>query len=251
MNNYATDLTDSQWQRIEKYHDTARKREYNLREVWNALLYLLKTGCQWRMLPVEFGEWTAIYYYYKEWRNKGIFELVHDDLVVDCRKKVGKRACPTVGIIDSQSAKTTAVAGEERGFDAGKKIKGRKRHIMVDTLGLIIAIVVHGADVQDRNGARTLLEVVKDKCLKLKKIYADGGYSGTLIQWAKEQLQTTLEIIKRSDGPFRILPKRWVVERTFAWITNDRRHGRDYERLCESSVAFIHLSMIKVMLKRI
>jgi len=251
MNNYASNLTDSQWQRIKKYFDTERKRAYDLREVWNGIFYLLKSGCQWRMLPVEFGAWTAIYYYYKEWKKRGIFELIHDDLVIECRKKVKKKDRPTVGIMDSQTVKITMASGEERGFDAGKRTVGRKRHIMVDTMGLLIAVVVHSAGIQDRNGARILGEAVKDKCIGLKKVFADAGYTGTLIEWFKETLKSTLEIVKRSDTQFRILPKRWIVERTLSWINNDRRHSKDYERLCESSVALIQLSMIKLMLKRI
>ena len=154
MSNYATNLTDSQWQRMEKYFDTERKRKYDLREVWGAIAYLVKSGCQWRMLPAEFGQWSAIYYYFSEWKRKGLIELIHDDLVCACRNKVDKRDRPTVGIIDSQSAKMTMVAGEAQGFDAGKKVKGRKRHILVDTLGLVIAVVVHSAEFRTGMGLK-------------------------------------------------------------------------------------------------
>jgi len=251
MSNYTTNLTDSQWQRMKKYFDTERKRQYDLRKVCDAIFYLLKSGCQWRMLPEEFGQWSAIYYYFQEWKRNGLIELIHDDLVCACRKRANKNERPSVGIIDSQSVKTTMIAGEDRGFDAGKKVKGRKRHLMVDTLGYVIAVVVHSAGVQDRDGAKTLLEAAKERCVKLIKIFADAGYAGELVNWVKQQLLTTLEIVKKNTEHFQILPKRWIVERTFAWINIDRRHAKDYERLCDSSIALIQLSMIKVMLKKI
>lgn len=173
--------------------------------------------------------------------------LLHDKLAEWVRLKKGKRAEPSAAIMDSQSVRNTSVAGEEKGFDAGKRIKGRKRHILTDTLGLLICVVVHSAGVQDRNGAHLLLEKARDRLLKI--IFADEGYSGKLIESVQQTYGWLLVIVTKISGVFN-QPKRWIVERTFAWINNDRRNSKDYERLTESAEAIIHLSMIKRMLKQ-
>jgi putative transposase len=178
---YSTDLNDLQWQVIENIQNDKRVRSHSLRSIWNAIFYITKTGCQWRMLPKDYPPWQTVYYYFSKWKKEGLIEEVHDTLVKKIRINSGKNALPTVGIMDSQSVKTTAVAGEERGYDAGKKIKGRKRHIIVDTLGLLLSVIVHSADIQDRNGARLVMESIRFKYGSIKKIFADGGYAGKLL----------------------------------------------------------------------
>jgi putative transposase len=251
MTNYPTNLSDSQWQVISKYLDVQRSRKYELREIVNAILYVVKTGCQWRMLPGDFAPWKLVYYYFSTWKEKEIFEIIHEGLVEKTRLKHGKKAQPTVGIIDAQSVKSTLVSSEDKGFDAGKKIKGIKRHIIVDTLGLVIAVVIQAASVQDRDGAIEVINKLLESCNKIIKIFADSGYRGQLIEKVKTQFKIELEIIKRNElHTFKVLPKRWIVERTFAWIDTNRRNSKNYERLNNTSVAMVHLSAIRIMLNR-
>lgn len=172
-------------------------------------------------------------------------------MVTKVRTISGKKETPTVGIIDSQSVKTTSVAGESRGYDAGKKTKGRKRHIIVDTMGLLLSIVVHSADIQDRDGAKMVMENLRHRYFNIIKIFADGGYAGQLIDYAKGTFNWILEIVKRNEtSMFKVLPKRWIVERTISWFNNYRRNSKDYENLTETSEAIIHLAMIRIMLNR-
>jgi putative transposase len=251
MTNYPTNLSNSQWQIIAKFLDVERNRRYSLREIINGILYLVKSGCQWRMLPKDFPNWKLVYYYFSTWKRTGIIEHIHETLVEKIRKQHGKNEEPSVGIIDAQSVKNTLVSSEDKGFDAGKRIKGIKRHIIVDTLGLILAIVVQGASVQDRNGGIDVVQKLTENWKKIVKIFADGGYSGTLIDKIKERFKITVEIIKRDEGhKFKVLPKRWIVERTFAWLDTNRRNSKNYERLNQSSVAMVHLAAIRIMLNR-
>ena len=251
MTNYPTNVSDSQWQIISNFLDTKRNRKYDLREIINAIVYLVKTGCQWRMLPGDFAHWKIVYYYFSIWKKNGIWEDLHESLVEKTRASVGKNEEPSVGIIDAQSVKNTLVSSEDKGFDAGKKIKGIKRHIVVDTLGLVLAVVVQSASVQDRNGAIIVIEKLVENWRKIIKIFADGGYSGSLIEKVRTKFRIDFEIIKRDNQhQFKVLPKRWIVERTFAWIDTNRRNSKNYERLNQTSVAMIHLSAIRIMLKR-
>ena len=251
---YPTDLTDTQWQFIEKIVNDKRKRQHNLRVVWNAMLYLVKTGCQWRMLPKDYPHWSAVYYYFKKWKESGLFEDVLDKLNQRERKRHKKKEGPSVGIIDSQSVKTAHTCSQDVGYDAGKKIKGRKRHIVTDTLGCLILVLVHGADVQDRNGIKLVLPLLKQKFwVTIKAIIADGGYSGQpIVEWVKQQFGWVLQIIKRDEAAkFKALPKRWIVERTLAWISYSRRSSRDYEKLTDTSQTITQLSMIRIFINRL
>jgi len=254
MKTYPSDLNESQWQVIENLIDpNLRKRKYCLRDIMNALLYITKSGIQWRMLPKDYAPWESVYYYFRKWKRDGLIEEIHDLLVEKVRIGVGKKPTPSVGIIDSQSVKACNLCEGDIGYDGGKKTKGRKRHIVVDTLGLVMIIVIHAANIHDSVGARQVMQSLKDKYLSgIVKIFADGGYMGELIEWVRLQFQWTLEIVKRTEEhAFKVLPKRWIVERTFAWLSFHRRLSKDYERLPESETAFIQLSMIRLMLNRV
>lgn len=252
MTNYSTNISNSQWQVISKFVDSKRIRKYDLREVINAILYLVKTGCQWRLLPADFPKWQMVFYYFNSWKKKEIWKQVHDELVKLTRKKAGRKPSPTAGIIDSQSVKATLVSCQSKGYDAGKKIKGVKRHILVDTLGLVLAVIIHSASVQDRSGAVLAIECMIKQWKRIKLIFADGGYSGALIKSIKQQYKITIEIIKRNElHQFKILPKRWIVERTFAWIDAHRRNSKYYERLDDTGTAMVHIASMRVMLNRL
>ena len=251
MTNYPTNLSNSQWQIISNFLDTERSRKYDLREIVNAVLYIVKTGCQWRMLPGDFARWEIVYYYFSSWKSKRIWEEIPESLVEKVRVKQGKKEEPTVGIIDAQSVKNTLVSSEDKGFDSGKKIKGMKGHIIVDTLGLVLAAAIQSASIQDRDGAVDVVTKLFESWKKVIKIFADGGYRGQLIETIKTKFKIELEIIKRDElHMFKILPKRWIVERKFAWIDTNRRNSKNYERLNNTNVAMVHLSAIRIMLNR-
>jgi putative transposase len=251
MTNYPTDVSNSQWQIISKFLNLERRRKYDLREVINGILYLVKTGCQWRMLPGDFPNCSIVYYYFNSWKKSGIIESLHDSVVGKIRKEEGKKKQPSAAIIDAQSVKTTLVSGESQGFDAGKKIKGIKRHIIVDTLGMVLAVVIQSASIQDRDGAKDVIRILSMKWKRVVKIFGDGGYRGKLIDWAQEWFNVDLEIIKRNElHLFKVLPKRWVVERTFSWIDTNRRNSKYYERLDSTGIAMVHLSSLRIMINR-
>jgi putative transposase len=251
MQNHMTDLTDNQWAKIEKFF-VQRKRKHSLREIVNSLLYITKTGIQWRMLPHCYPKWELVYYYFRRWTGEGLIEEIHEELRNYCRKQAGRNESPSLGLIDSQSVKTSCIT-TEKGYDAGKKISGRKRHIVTDTMGFILAIVIHSADIQDRDGAKMVLRELRYKYPLLKKILADGGYRGVLEEWTLKTLGWTLEIVAKVAGvsTFSVIPKRWIVERTFGWFNFNRRLAKDYEVVNECSVAFVQMAMIRVMLNKI
>jgi putative transposase len=250
--NYTTDLSNSQWQVISKFLNLRRRRKYDLRKIVNAILYLIKTGCQWRMLPKDLPKWGMTYYYFRSWKKQGIIEKIHNALVKLLRKGEGRKGQPTAAIIDAQSTKATLVSGESRGYDAGKKVKGIKRHIIVDTMGLILAVVIQSASLQDRDGAKPVIEKLKGNWKRITKMFGDGGYRGKLIEWTKEKAGIDLEIVKRNElSKFKVLPKRWVVERTLSWLDTNRRNSKFYERLDETGIAMVHCSAIRIMLNRL
>ncbi len=253
MKSYPTDITDSQWKTILSILRDKRKRKYSLRDIFDAIFYLLKTGCQWRMLPNNFPPWKTVYYYFSKWKNDGTIELIHELLRDMIRLKSGKNESPSVALIDSQSVKTTRSGGVCRGIDGGKKTKGRKRHIIVDTMGLLLTVIVHAANEHDSKAASKVIVELKGRFHRLIKIIADGGYRGELVEKTQRTFGWILEIVLRKDSTkkFEVLPKRWVVERTFAWFESYRRLSKDFEYHPETSQVMIQLAMIKLMLNRI
>ena len=253
---YPSDLTDEQWAKLKPHlplpQSRGAPRRVNLREILNALLYLSRTGCQWRMLPHDLPPWEKVYYYFSHWRDDGTWERLNRELRIEVRVSVGKDPEPSAAILDSQSVKATEMS-QTRGYDAGKKIKGIKRHILVDTLGLLLKVMVLTAGQQDRDGARVILLKVQGCFPRLRKIWADGGYAGKLVDWVKAVCGWVLEIVKRSDTAkgFEVVPHRWIVERTFAWLDRSRRPSRDYEHHAETSEAMILISMIALKSRRL
>ena len=250
---YRMELTEKQWQIIKNFIPKQKKgrQPIDRRRIINALFYLVRTGCQWRNLPKCFPKWKTVYPVFWRWRNDGVWQNIHDALCRLVRKIKGKKPTPSAGIIDSQSADTTEVGGPERGYDAAKNVKGRKRHIMVDTLGLIMAIVIHAANIQDYDGAKLVFQALGERFKRLLVVFADSAYGKMgLPDWVKQTLGLILQTVLRPVGVkgFVILPKRWIVERTFAWIGKYRRHSKDYERNPESSKAMIHIAMTNRML---
>lgn len=260
---YPTDLTDEEWNEIQSLVPTAksgkgkrgRPATLDRRSLLNAVFYVVRSGCAWRLLPRDFGPWPTVYGYFRRWSQDWTWTFIHDTLRDFVRKTEGRKVAPTAAIIDSQSVKIAAHAGE-RGYDAGKKVSGRKRHVAVDTLGLILAIMITPACVQDRIAAKTLIHLLVTMYGRLQIIWADGGYMGKLVQWVKQLRpfgKLKLEIVRRSDraNGFEILPKRWIVERTFGWLVRSRRLCREYEVRLDHSEAMVRICMIRLMVKRL
>jgi putative transposase len=245
-------LTDKLWQNSLFFSTLPnRNRKHSLKEKLRAIIYIDKTGYQWRMLPCEFPKWQLVYYYFQKWLREGVFEEILENIRNIVRKCLGRQVSPSVGIIDSQSVKSGSYGGESRSVDGGKKINGRKRHIITDTNGLLLSVVVHAANEYDGKKAFDVIKTLKQRFDRMQKIFADGGYRGEeLAEKLKNELYYDLEITLRSDkkNGFKPLTKRWVVERSLAWLNGFRRLSKDYEKRTETSEAIIMIAFTCLML---
>jgi putative transposase len=274
---YPSDLTEAQWALIAPLIPAAapggRYRAVDMHEILNGILYVLRSGCSWRMLPHDLPPWGTVHYYYRRFRRDGTWLNLHDRLRTKVRRGAGRHSQPSAAILDSQSVKTTKKGGPARGYDGAKKVNGRKRHLLVDTLGLILAVLVHGADVGEREGAGRLLRGVlaaRQAGLgwfkRLSHLWLDAGYQGQeWLAWVEATLGWTVELVRKPGGggwypadveppavpAFTVVKRRWVVERTFSWLDGYRRLSKDYEYLPQSSEAMIRLAMINLMVHRL
>lgn len=254
---YQSDICDQEWSYIEPLLPARRSSKgraitHQRREILNAIFWMTAAGCAWRMLAHDFPAWQTVYHYFRLWRKDGTWKRIHDEIYTQTRRAEGRDDQASAGLIDSQSVKAVALRGEH-GVDVFKQTRGIKRHLLVDTLGFVIALTVTTASVQDRDGAKVLFAKIQNACKRLKIVWADGGYRGELLEWVKERFEWTLEIVVRPDNlkGFTLLPKRWIVERTNAWLGHYRRLNRQYEVLHQSHEAFAYLAMTRIMLRRL
>ena len=259
---YPSDTTDAEWVLIEPFLPIAacrtpaggRPEKHHRRDIVDAIRYITDNGCKWRALPADFPPWKTVHGFFTRWSQTKVAERIRDALREQIRTRAGRHPRPSAAAIDSQSVRAASTVGKStRGYDGGKKIEGRKRHIAVDTLGLLLVVMVTAASVQDRPAGRPLLSLLRQAQRRIRLVWADGGYNGTLAGWAKTTLDITVEIVKKITGQttFVVLPRRWVAERTFPWISQARRNVRDYERLPHHSEAFINWTMITIMTPRL
>ena len=282
---YPTDLSEHEWRCIRPHlpepTGQGRPRLHGSRAILDAVFYVLKSGCPWRLLPREFPPWKSVYDWFRRWRIDGTWERLNAELRERLRCRLGRDPNPSAGIVDSQSASTTGVGGDERGFDPAKKVKGRKRHLLVDTEGLVLKAKLHSAKIPDEDGIRLLFDPAGDRLSRLSHLWVDAGYQGRGKRWAEEVLGLSVEVVRKPKKPlpenvakrwaeewtkegkkvdwqrlmptrgFRVLARRWVVERTFSWLGQNRRMAKDYERLCATGEAFVYAAMSRLMVRRL
>jgi len=282
---YPTDLSDNEWCCIRAHLPEptrhGRPRIHGLRPILDAVFYVLKSGCPWRLLPRDFPPWKTVYDWFRRWRIDGTWERLNSELRELLRLRLGRDPKPSAAIVDPQSVKTTGVGGKVRGFDPAKKVDGRKRHLLVDTEGLVLEVRLHSARVPDQDGIRLLLEQVQARFDRLSHLWVDAGYQGRGRKWVEEVMGSSVEVVRKPRKPvpekvaeiwarewakegkkvdwqklmlpkgFQLLPRRWVVERTFVWICPNRRMAKDYEGLCATGEAFVYAAMTRLMVRRL
>jgi putative transposase len=252
---YPSDLSITQWNILEALlpskSSTGRPREHALRDIVNAILYVLYEGCRWRSLPKEYPKWQTVYAWFRRWRNDGTLEKIRRHLVAETRQKMGRNAEPSAGIIDTQTVKTASYAHRDAGYDSAKKIKGRKRSIVTDTQGLLLAVVVMSASSSENQCGFMVLRRLHECYAGIRLVWCDAGFKATLILLAFSLWQIVLDVVPRTEKGFVPLAWRWVVERTFAWLSSARRLAKDYERLPASHQAFVEIAMIRLLLQRL